>query len=649
MAEGGWTVGLIPETPRSVLHLVAIEDQAFSTVVVIPVHVDPADFTDAQMLALARYSGRYVSQTDGQLTLGGEGLLGWLGDENDDGDMYVSADGTSGALDFEAQLDARVFTRANGLTKGSVNQSSDTRNVKRETGTTRRQFLDTICHLYAGGPYEYRVNPDGTVDVNRAGALWPTASDPEVILARDGGQGLTAGSSGWLELDGTGDYAQTPDAPSWTLADTITITAKVRLTDYSNGAEQVVLSKWNTTGNQRAYYFGFNATGELVFHWSTNGTTNNTKTSVGASFTNDTDYWVAVDFAPSAGTAVFSYSTDATDDAADVTYTDISTDTGAFTNGFGGTAVVRVGGIVGDTLMPTGRVYAAFVSASKLDTPVGNPNFVEWEPGETVRTDDIGKTWTLNGNAYINGGPGTPVVGLPCELEVPSVDVEDYRTDIVTGNPNTAIVGGATNTPPALWVDFAGDPPVLTSYQSSSPRADFQDHPRRWSARIGANRYAAWVLNSVAQANQMAVRLANSVNTYAVEVKADVNVYDAGRYFSVGDTVYVWDQQLRLSDNAHEVNYRGEPAHPKKLRVQRMEVPIRDGMGVYLRYWDGAAFDYVDLSRYVDYEEGPVRVDLGTKSRFRRVEARPRRFNRRRKARQARRHYRLARYFGDSP
>ena len=156
-------------------------------------------------------------------------------------------------------------------------------------------------------------------------------------------------------------------------------------------------------------------------------------------------------------------------------------------------------------------------------------------------------------------------------------------------------------------------------------------------------------MNSVAQANQMAVRLANAVNTYAVEVKADVNVYDAGRYMSVGDTVYVWDQGLRLSDNANEVNYRGEAAHPKKLRVQRMEVPIRDGMGVYLRYWDGAAFDYVDLTRYVDYEEGPARVDLGTKSRFRRVDARPRRFNRRRKAGQARQHYKLARYFGDSP
>jgi hypothetical protein len=657
---GDWSIGLNPQTPRRVTDLLSLIDHAYSTIVVLPVEVDSTSYTDAQMLGMARYSGRFTGQADNNLVLNGEGLVSWLGDENDGGNMYVGATSTSGPFDLVDQLDARIFTsRANGLTAGQINDASDTRTIAIEPGTTPRQFLDTICTVYQGGPYEWRVNPDGSVDVDREGLLYPTSSDPLVILARDGGKGTTTGLTGWLQLDGTGDHAATTASAPWDLdADReITIMAKIRLDDYTSGAEQVILSKWNTTGNQRSFYFGVDAAGELVFHWSGNGTTDTTATSTGAAFTNNTDYWVQIAFDSDVGgaarQAIFYYSTDTTNNYLDVTWTQIGSAVGgANVNINAGTAVPRVGGIVGDTLMPTGRVYALGAVAEIVDKsadPMGDPNFSEWTPGQTSRADDAGNTWTLNANAYINGGPGTPISGLPCELNVSSIDVDDYRTTIRTGDPDTAIFGTATNTPNAGWVDFSGAAMVLQSFVSSHPRADFVDHVRRWSARVGANRYAAWVLNSVQQANQMAVRVANTVNTYAVEVSADVDVYDPGRFVQAGDTVYVWDQELRLLDLANEVYYRAEAAHPIKLRVARMEVPIRDGMGVYLRYWNGSAMTYLNLTRYVDFEEGPAQLELGTRKRFRARPARPRRINRRRLRRKARDHYRLARYFNTSP
>ena len=420
---------------------------------VTPVHVNAADYTDAQMLALARYSGRYVNQTDGQLTLGGEGLLGWLGDENDDGDMYVSADAVSGALDLEAQLDGRVFSRANGLTKGNVNQNSNTRDIKRETGTTRRQFLDTICHLYQGGPYEYRVNPDGTLDVDRAGKLWPTASNPSVVLARDGGAGVTVGRSGWLELDGTLDRADTPHSAQWnvTTDDEITILVRVRLDDYSTGSEQVLVSKWNPTGDQRSWYFGVDGTGELVFHWSTNGIADGSATSTGAAFVNGTTYWVTVAFDGNDGAnraAFFEYSTDDTNDYQDVELDQIgSTVTGAIVNINNSTAEPRIGGIHGATLMPTGRIYAvAVIEGTSKDFIVGSTNVIA-DPifsrmglrGDQLETTTPATPGSCKETPTSTSGPATPSPACPASSKSRRWT---WRTTGPTSSP-------ATRTPPS--------------------------------------------------------------------------------------------------------------------------------------------------------------------------------------------------------
>jgi hypothetical protein len=151
------------------------------------------------------------------------------------------------------------------------------------------------------------------------------------------------------------------------------------------------------------------------------------------------------------------------------------------------------------------------------------------------------------------------------------------------------------------------------------------------------------------QANNVATRAANRVNSYAVEVKADIDEYDPWRFFQVGDSVWVYDQELGLTDSANEVYYRGVAIRPQKLRVQAMTSPIRQGYGVYLRYWTGAAFAYYDLSPYVEYEEGPVTLELGTRDRFHRKNARPQRINRRSYRQQFRDHYRLARYLNTSP
>lgn len=656
METGEFQIQLSASTPRSVLDEIDIRDYAFALVAVTSHEVNADDFSSGffDTPGPVRYVGLLLEQSTDRRVLSGENPVWLLGSENDGGDMYVGADTTSAALSLDAQLTARVTDFGNGIAVSVEGPATTaTRTIKVPAGTTRRQLLDTIRLLYEGGPYEWRLYPNRGMSVGRRGSLWPTTSHPTVILTRDGGAGSTSGSQKYLSLDGTGDYAEAGDSAALDITGDIDIRVRVRLNDYTSGAIQTLVSKWNTTGNQRAYRFEVTAGGELQIFWSTNGTAALNEASTGASFTDGTDYWlrVTLDVNDGGGNRVtnFYYSADATSSHEDVTWTSIDTNTTAGTTSiFNSTSVARVSGIVGSTLDLAGRVYAAAILDGIDGTVVADPDFTEWDPGESSRSDDAGTTWTLNGNAAIVGEVASTVTGVPCTFNVSTVDVRDYRTDITAGDPNTLIVGSATNTPPAGWINADGTaPPVLTSFVSSSPRKDFQDHPRRWSATVGGNKYAAWVLNSAAQATTKAEGIAASVNSYAVEIDAEADIPDIGRHIVAGDTVYVYDPDLALTDTANEVYYRGEATHPAKHRVQRMTVPISPGMGVYVVRFDDLvtypAGRFINLSRYVELEEEPARLEIGAKARFHPPNTIRTPIDRRALARKARLHYALGR------
>jgi hypothetical protein len=670
MGDDEWTIGLKAETARRVLDIADLQTNAFCTVVVQPVEVDEDDYAGdfTAFLQAACFTGRFMSVADGGLTIGGDGLLDWLGDSQDGGEMYTGATTPSSSFTMEEQLNARIFTsRANNLTLGTCGATGP-RVISVEPGTTSREFLDTIVALYSTSSkqWEYRVNTDGSVDVERAGALWPTASAPTAILSRRGGYGKAPTTDKYLALDGVGD-ASTPDSVPTSITGDITCFAKVRLDDYSGAAVQTIVSKWDTTGNQRSYRFELTTAGEMQTFLSNNGTATLSDTSTGAPpLTNGTDYWLAWGVDVSAGgNKVFRYyyspGTDflgrQINDWRDVdsdSWNLWDTNTVATTTSiFNGTAPTRVGGIVGDTLMPTGRVYAVEVLDNDYfnggtDTQVADPHFNEWPVGDTSEDDNVGNTWTLSGNATITYAPGSTLTGLPAILDKADLDVYDYRTSVYVGDPDTAIIGNASQTPPTGWTAFmTAAAPVIRSFVSSSPRVAFRDRPRRWSVRIGASRYVAWTLSTAGQATNMATAVLAKTDTYDFTVTADVDAFAVSRFVDVGDTLYVWDQRQRLLDLNNEVHYRGEPAHPKKLRLRRLTVPIQRGNGVYLITGGGTTIN--NITRSVAFEDGPAHLELGTRGYLHKPNARPARLNRRRIARGARSRYLIGRWLGQSP
>jgi hypothetical protein len=80
-----------------------------------------------------------------------------------------------------------------------------------------------------------------------------------------------------LLLDGTGDFVSLPDSNDWDFSalEPFTMHAWVYLTSPTTG-EQCVFGRYNTTGNQRSWFFGIDqatTTPRLTFRWSADGAT----------------------------------------------------------------------------------------------------------------------------------------------------------------------------------------------------------------------------------------------------------------------------------------------------------------------------------------------------------------------------------------
>lgn len=190
MDVGSFEVNLDPATPQRVLDDIGINRRLWSTYVHTPAHFTLGDLDDADLLSVARYTGRVLGQPHDRLGVRGEQIVSWLG-QDDGGDLFSGVDTSVSGLDLEAHLDARVFAAANGLTKGSVNSNGTTFTHAREGGDTRREMLDTLAASAPGGPYFWRCNSnDFTIDVDLLATLWPTATTPTVILSEEGGRAI---------------------------------------------------------------------------------------------------------------------------------------------------------------------------------------------------------------------------------------------------------------------------------------------------------------------------------------------------------------------------------------------------------------------------------------------------------------------------
>ena len=177
MAAGDWSITLSSETPRKVLEAINVEAIGFSTLVILPAHLDVRAHADADLLALARYTGIYRRQEG--MVLSGAGLPTLMGDEDGKGDVFESPRTTANGYLTQWVPALRPMSLAAGTVTspgGSYTKSFYL--------VTAKEAFETLNATFG---VEWRITPDLKLHVGTPAALYGTT--PKIIVLADAGEG----------------------------------------------------------------------------------------------------------------------------------------------------------------------------------------------------------------------------------------------------------------------------------------------------------------------------------------------------------------------------------------------------------------------------------------------------------------------------
>lgn len=266
----------------------------------------------------------------------------------------------------------------------------------------RMRCLDLMSALNHGGsPFGMRMACKAVLGVDcDIFELWKYIDSPRYR------SGLTVNSSG---------VATTPNVSTFNLTTGFSVAVKFRAPSFATGSAQVLIGKYNPTGNQRSWVLRLNSTGFPEIASTTAGVTDvvTTSSAVLPTTLQGRDIWLRASYNPNNGSnrvASFQYSTDGTTWTTIGTATVTSTTTTIFTS----TAPVSVGNAADGTIpLAGGWVYQANIySDTAWTTLISSPNFTTQASGATSLTDAQGFVWTVTAPAtmrpnYAYGRTGT--------------------------------------------------------------------------------------------------------------------------------------------------------------------------------------------------------------------------------------------------
>lgn len=247
---------------------------------------------------------------------------------------------------------------------------------------------------------------------------WSTAPIAGIVdsFSREvtGGWGTTDTGKAWipevseLYLSGAvGGYASTPDNAVLDIVGDIDLRIECAPFDTTPAVAYTLISKWLPPANL-SYLFYLETTGVLVIAWSTTGVAGtiaalNSTVSVpvpGGKLA----YRVTLDVDNGAGGKTATFYTSTTGVNGTWTQLGATVTTAGTTSIFSGTSDVEVGAHTSGTTNPfIGSIYAAQIRNSIGGTVVANPDFTAQPSGTTSFVDSAGRTWTINGTAFILG------------------------------------------------------------------------------------------------------------------------------------------------------------------------------------------------------------------------------------------------------
>jgi hypothetical protein len=241
---------------------------------------------------------------------------------------------------------------------------------------------------------------DGTVTIN-------SIKEADHGANRDGVKyfpyhnGNTKAIRKFLDLDGTGDYASSPDSSAASITGDISLPVYVRADDYSSGV-QTLISKYITGTDQRSYRVDITGVQEIDVYISTLGTAVSTpqatSSSLSSVWTDGEGIWLMPQVDVSASTCTVKYSFDPPDtEYSDITWT-------------------------------THEADIAFSATPALDF-----NAEDHSSGSTLTSSTTGEVWTLNADAFIDNEE----TGVVTEAQGPAINSSTSQRMMLDGASGT--------------------------------------------------------------------------------------------------------------------------------------------------------------------------------------------------------------------
>jgi hypothetical protein len=212
----------------------------------------------------------------------------------------------------------------------------------------------------------------------------------------------------FLELQGNGDYASTPDVTQLDITGDIDIRIDALLTNWLNASDvlktTILAGKLGGPTSNKSWFLGVRSN-KLYFEWSADGTN-----VIGASST-------VQPVIPANGRLSVRVTLDVDNGASGRTITFYTASSGTsgpwtqlgnpvvqsgVTSIFNSTAAVQVGAVPISMTFASGRIHALEIRNGIGGSVVANPNFTAQALGAASFTDGAGRTWTVNSPAAIS-------------------------------------------------------------------------------------------------------------------------------------------------------------------------------------------------------------------------------------------------------
>lgn len=173
-AAGDWSLRLVDATPHSIRD----DLDAFGLVIVTEAWLPLSSVSEATLLASAMYSGVLLEAGNGRRELAGHGMAMLLGVEDGLSDLYETAPSfTTASRTIASHVQNGVLRTAgptmNGVSQGALSASATARTLEIDAGTSPLDYLNAACEVFS---MEWRINPDGSLDVDTAANLYSAVS-----------------------------------------------------------------------------------------------------------------------------------------------------------------------------------------------------------------------------------------------------------------------------------------------------------------------------------------------------------------------------------------------------------------------------------------------------------------------------------------